>query len=146
MAPTPLSIYHLWVREALTLSVGDGIYIQAETRDEQQMHLNGLNQELKLLRILDPVSSSDLITGKSFRDGRFWVFIKRVAATPFIGFLKSADGTISRITIDPGVDRLRRLRLMIEDGFTKEQIEEAEGPLSDDEIEELFPAYIKKEA
>jgi hypothetical protein len=130
-----------WVKEAKNLKTGQTIYINLETRDEQRMFLKELNKELERYRKLMPIEAATIITGKVFRDARFWVFLRKAAATPYIGFIKDSDGSLRRLSLlADDDDRMRRLRLMIEDGITMEELIESEEDLTQEEKETLWPS------
>jgi hypothetical protein len=136
----PVNIYHDWIQRATALTTGQSIHIQCENKEEQKAFHSNIIKELRLLREIDPVEASTIITGTAFKDRRHWVFLKRAAASPYIGFLRDTDGSISRVHIDKENDRYRRLALMIEDGWTRSEIEDAEGiTLTDEEVLILWP-------
>jgi len=140
------NVYAEWVKKALDLHTGQFIYINVETRAEQLSLLKNINRELERYKTILPIESATLVAGKIFKDTRFWVYLKRAAATPFIGFLKDTDGSLKRISIHEEDDeRLRRLQLMVSDNFSLEEIEESEGSLSDTDKEKLWP-HLKQEA
>lgn len=134
------SIHADWVQKATLLKTGEELFVQVETKDEQRVFHSKVKLELRKLREIDPVEASTLVAGITFRDARHWVFIRRAAANPLIGFLKTPDGRISRISIEKNEEVIRRYKLMIEDGWTREQIEEDEGiQFTEEEVNSLWP-------
>lgn len=141
------TIYHDWMVEARILTTGQTIYIQCETKEEQQSFAAGLYKELKLLREIDPVEASTLMVAKTFKDSRHWVLIRRIAANPYTGFLKEPDGQIRRISVMSVSERYRRYSMMIADGMSREEIELAEGiTFTKEEILDLWPQMRKDES
>lgn len=137
---TIINLYSEWLKKAMLLSTGQTIYIQVETKEEQKILFKGLSKELVHLRKTVPIEASTVVLGKTFRDSRYWVTIHRAAATPYTGFIKDTDGTISRIAIHHESNtRRRRLYLMVSDGITQEEIEATEGKLTLEEMELLWP-------
>lgn len=112
----------------------------AETRTDQKEKKKLFLSELKIYAKIDPVSASQLQVVGRFDDHRFWVVVKKIAFSPLIAFKKGTDGSVERVTIEDDSDKLRRLTLMKEDGYSLEKIEEMEGGLSDKERE-----FLKRE-
>jgi len=115
------------------MAFGEELYLPAESRNEQQRLLKMVTNELSILERIDPVSASNILVNSAWRSHRLWVVLKKVVASPTIAFVKSEDGTVSRVKVPFDAGRARRLRLMLLDGLTKEEIEEIEGELSSEE-------------
>lgn len=138
------SIAYDWISQAQKLTTGQSLYIQCETREIQDSFYRDLLKELKLLRELNPIEASTLSLSKAFKDNRHWVYLKRSAANPYVGFVKDSDGNISRVGIQNDAERYRRYSLMIDDGWTKAEIEESEGiTFTEEEIKALWPKLRK---
>lgn len=74
----------------------------------------------------------------TFRDGSYWVVIRKNNPDHLIGYVKGADGTLQKVTINPiGTEMLRRLKLMIDDGVSIDEIQEMEGELPEAVIQYL---------
>jgi len=132
-------LYVEWAQKALKLKLGEELYIQGETRDEMLEMYRNFVKEILILKQVNPVEASSLMVGKIFKDARHWVVLKRVASNPHVGFVRKRDGTINRITLAEGVtERQRKLFLMRTDGLSREDIEELEGPLSEEEVKTLW--------
>jgi hypothetical protein len=122
------------------MTTGEEMLFPAETRTDQKEKKRLFLNELKIYAKIDPVSASQLQVVTRFDDHRLWIVVKKIAFSPLIAFKKGTDGSVERVTIEDDSDKLRRLTLMKEDGYSLEKIEEMEGKLSDKERE-----FLKRE-
>jgi len=135
-----LNIYYDWIQKAKALTTDQTLYIPCENRAAQKLFAKNMKKELEILNQVDPIEASSLTIGAVFKDSRHWVCVRRAAVDPYTGFIKSPDGSISRVRLEKSNDQLRRLALMVEDGWSKEQIEKSENiELTDEEIKILWP-------
>jgi hypothetical protein len=123
-----------YLKEAIDLDFDEELYIPAESRNDQMHLLRTVIQEIRILERIDPVTASSLIVHGAFKSHRLWVVLKKVSASPTTAFRKGRDGEVERVTFEFDSERSRRLRLMIQDGLSVEQIQEIEGELSPDEL------------
>lgn len=130
-----------WLQKASEeLEVGEQMLFPADTRQDQKEKRGLFLKELRVLAKVDPVAASQLQISIRFEDHRFWVIVKRIAFSPFIAFKKDRDGNVERVIMEDNADKLRRLALMREDGYSLEDIEEMEGGLTKEEKE-----FLKRE-
>lgn len=130
-----------WLQKACDeLDTGERMLFPAESQQDQKDKKKLFLKELKVLAKVDPVAASQLQITHRFEDHRFWVIIKRIAFSPLIAFKKDKEGNVERITMEDDSEKLRRLSLMKEDGYSIEDIIEMEGGLSEEEIE-----FLKRE-
>lgn len=122
------------------LKTGEQMLFPADSRQDQKDKKKLFLKELKALAKIDPVTASQLQVIVKFDDHRFWVVIKRIAFSPFIAFKKDRNEHVERVIMEDDSDKLRRLGLMREDGYTIEDIEKTEGPLSKEEKD-----FLKRE-
>jgi len=130
-------ILNRWLEEALASKTGEELLLPADNKKNADSLIHKLQGELKILSEIDPMSAGELQVSRDYRDHRFWVVIKKVKYSPFIGFKKKVDGTVERVEISAPGSRYRRIRLMKEDGLSLDEIKELEGGLTDEEIEYL---------
>jgi len=130
-----------WLQKANEeLETGEQMLFPADTKQDQKEKKKLFLRELRILAKVDPVAASQMrIVGK-FEDHRFWIVVERVAFSPFIAFKKGKSGTVERVTMEDDSEKLRRLSLMREDGYTLEDIEEMEGGLTEEDRE-----FLKRE-
>lgn len=126
------SILIRWIDEALKLEPGESLFLPGENRDHAKALTRKFRAELKIVAELDPVKANKLQVVHTIRDQRYWVELKRTFGNPLVGFLKTKDGNISKLTIDDP-ERHRRLLLMRQDGLSLEEVEDIEGELSPEE-------------
>ena len=127
-----------WLEKASTLAVGAKLNLIATNRKDQYSLADAIQKELSLLKKIDPILGSTLTVTRFFKGGRFWVAIEKILSAPTVGFIKNPDGSVEKVQLqetDP--DRVRRIRLMAEDGYTIQAIEEIEGELNSQEKEEI---------
>jgi len=122
------------------MEVGEFMLFPANTRQDQKDKRKLFNRELKILHKVDPVAASQLQITQKFEDHRFWVVVTKVAFSPLIAFKKDKDGNVQRIIMEDDSEKLRRLSLMKQDGYSIEEIEEMEGGLTEEERE-----FLKRE-
>lgn len=128
-----------WLQSAVeNLSTGEELLLPALSNRDAKEKLILFSRELKLLAKIDPTASSELQITTRFKDHRFWVVLKRISYSPFIGFKKGRDGEVKRVLVDDSSERRRRLLLMKEDNLTIEEIEEIEGKLNLEDLNLLL--------
>lgn len=92
-----------WLHKALEdLSLGDKIYIPGETRELCFKDIKRFNKELDVLNSIDPSSTGTITVSYTFKDKTHWVVLERTPGSPLIGFVKKADGTKQRVSIEKG--------------------------------------------
>ncbi|MFA5543038.1 MAG: hypothetical protein WDA47_04640 [Bacilli bacterium] len=127
-----------WLDEAAKLNYGDKLNLVANNKKEQEVLFSEINKELKVMREIDPVKGATLLPFKMFKNGRFWVGVEKILSIPTMGFIRKANGKVEKIELAAiDYERDRRIRLMCEDGYSLEKIEELEGPLTPEEISEI---------
>lgn len=127
-----------WLQKASEImEAGEQILFPVDSRQDQKDKKKLFLRELKILAKVDPVAASQLQIYTKFEDHRLWVIVRKIAFSPFIAFKQNKDGSVERITMEDDSEKLRRLRLMKDDGYTLRAIEKIEGKLSDEEKEYL---------
>lgn len=121
-----------WLNRLPTLAFGEELFIPVGSRREQKTVETVFQREKRILAQIDPEQASQTHIYSTFRDQKFWVVLRRMDATQAVGFLKDADGTVKRLTVEQS-QRSRRLDLMLQDGLSLREIEEIEGELSEEE-------------
>jgi len=123
-----------YIKKSTAMDKGETLFLPCESKREQELLYKEVLQELRAMALIDPVSASELISNAVTRDGRLWVVIKRISASPTTVFLKKMDGTVERVDLDSDTERFRRLELMVRDGLSLSDIEELEGSLTEEEV------------
>lgn len=124
-----------WLQSVIeNLATGEELLLPALSNRDAKEKLILFSRELKLLAKVDPTASSGLQITTRFKDHRFWLVVKKVSYSPFIGFKKGKDGEVKRVLMSDASEKRRRILLMKEDGFTIKKIEEIEGSLSPEEL------------
>jgi len=101
-----------WLREATQLNTGEELYIPTDNQTAQKDTYGLFRKELEILRRIEPEESAKIRIYTTYRDGKFWVGLKKVSITPLVAFKKDADGTVSRISItnERETDRIKMLK------------------------------------
>jgi hypothetical protein len=128
----------------MALETGEKLYLPVESKTEQT--------KLKklLLQIRDSFKGNDAIEATKIvvyphlvkQDKKYYVILEKRAFSPLVGFvMNEQDAELKKVMLSPDRDigRSRRIRLMIIDGYSKEEIDEAEDGLTPEEIAEFFP-------
>lgn len=128
-----------WLQSVIeNLATGEELLLPALSNKDAKEKLTLFSRELKLLAKIDPTASSELQITTRFKDHRFWLVVKRVSYSPFIGFKKGKNGEVERVLVDDSSERRRRLLLMKEDGLSIKEIQEIEESLSLEDLELLL--------
>ena len=128
-----------WLQSAVeNLSTGEELLLPALSNRDAKEKLILFSRELKLLAKVDPTASSELQITTRFKDHRFWVVLKRISYSPFIGFKKGKDSKVERVLMSDHSEKRRRICLMREDGLSIKEIEEMEGELKPEELNLLL--------
>jgi hypothetical protein len=130
-------IYSLWIQRAVELNPGEKIFLEADSAKEQKRMERELGKEREAYAQVDPIEASKVAIRNTFKDRKHWVVIEKMANSPLVGFIKDAGGEISKITLGAEPEKIRRIRLMIADGYSQDKIEEIEGTLTEEELTTL---------
>jgi hypothetical protein len=122
-----------WLDKVFEQPLHAKVYIPAESKEDSTKLKKAFRDELDILYKIEPEKASTVLLGAVFKDRRFWVVLERVTGNALVGFVRNPDGTMERVKIDFDPERDRRIELMKEAGWTLEQIEQMEGPLTEEE-------------
>lgn len=131
------AIVEQWFDEALSLSAGQALHLPVHDKAEQKSTAKAFNKLLQKYAYVNAEKASMLSITTTFKDSTHWVKITRLAQSPLVGFKTNVDGTQERVLLKNETVRRRQLMLMIKDGCSLEEIEDAMGGLSDDERKEV---------
>lgn len=127
-----------WFQIALdTLETGEEIYIPCHTREQTKEMLKTFRKELRIFEKVDPISAASISIFRVYKDNRFWVVLKKTTPEISTGFKKDIHGNVSKMSLDADESKRRRISLMREDGMSWEEIEKEEGPLTEEEKNEM---------
>lgn len=96
-----------WLRKAMEMKSGEELYIPCDTKVSQADFYSLLRKELGILRNIDSTEAVKLRVYTTYKDGQFWVVLKKIAVTPLVAFKKDIEGTISRVHISNTKDQER---------------------------------------
>ena len=126
----------IWFEKAIKLEMNQALFFRVVNKKEQTALANEFEKEREEFSTLDPVHASQIFITKTLKDRNQYVVVERKFRTPFTAFLRDQEGKFSKISIDPG--RNRMLRLMLKERKPREEIEEALNGLTDEEVAEFF--------
>lgn len=115
-----------WIRKALELKSGEDLYLPCENRVSQRELLVIYKRELRLLKKIAPEDEAKLLVTKVFKDHRYWLILKRISASPLVGFVKRTTGEVEKCYIS-SLEKERMLFLMRKDGLSEEEIKKILG-------------------
>jgi hypothetical protein len=124
-----------WLHQALGMEPGDELYLEAESRFLQRQLFERYKKGLEKLKELNPEFLHLSLTMKQSKDSRLWIVVTKVQAMPKTGFIKRKDGTIEK-TWSYSKAVIRRVSLMLEDNYSKDEIALVEG-ISLSDMDEL---------
>lgn len=124
-----------WLHKAVELEQGEEIYLEAATKPIQKCLVKQYTKEVEVLKEISPEEGSQISVAPVFRDGKFWVVLKKLASIPTVGFKKNTEtGEVQRVVLTSDAERIRRIHLMLQDGMTRDEVEKIEGELTGEEI------------
>lgn len=127
-----------WFEKAKALEPGQSFYLTVLNKKEQTEIIRQLNELKNDYIKIDPAVALSIQVGRLSDGKSHYVFIKKVYATPTVGFQRSEDGTMVVVDITEEVKRSRLLYVMIQDGLSKEEIVELIGELTPEEEIKYF--------
>ena len=86
------------LQTALAEPAGAEIFIPCSSKREQQDLHTCLVREIKIMSEIDPADSAALTHRAIFKDGRFWVVLRRVEPSLSAVYIKR-DGVLKRVGI-----------------------------------------------
>lgn len=111
-----------YIEKAAEQPFGAEIFIPCEHRKQQmklRTQVNNVAEEY--CKAIDP--SIFLFVKKLFKDGRFWVVIKKLKRTQALFVKETEEAQVKKLDAeDPEI--LRMIRLMRKDGLSEEEIQE----------------------
>lgn len=129
-------ISSVWFDYAKRLEVGQAIFVRVAGKKEQTILANEFEEERELWAKIEPVLASQIFINKTLMDMRHYVVLERKYRAPFTAFFRDEKGSFSKVSIDP--ERKRMIKLMIKDGKSRQEVEEALNGLTDEEIAEFY--------
>lgn len=96
----------------MQLTTGEELFIPTDSQTAQKDTYSLFRKELEILRHIEPEESAKIRIYTTYKDGKFWVGLKKVAITPLVAFKKDVNGTVSRLSItnDRETDRIKMLK------------------------------------
>lgn len=122
-----------WINEILKKPLHTKLYIQVESKENARKGVTDFNREISVLAKIDPEKSGTLFVSFIYKDKKYWIVLERIIGNPLVGFIKNPSGEMERVTIEYDPERERRIFLMFEEGFSIEEVESAEGKLTESE-------------
>ena len=126
-------ILKTWIEEALKLSPGEELFLQAETKGERTQLLRDFQKVLRTMSHVVSSEASRLVFLPYFKDKKFYVRLYKKAQSPLVGF-KKVDGEVTKVTLEDLSPRRRQINLMIRDGYAVDEVDKLlESPLTSEE-------------
>lgn len=130
-------IAHSWFQQALELSPDEELFIPVSTKREQKFLTKEILTIIEQYAMIDQIKASKIDVVGTYREGQQWVKIYMKATSPLVGFKRTKDGGVTRIALQDEESRLRKIKLMIQDGISKEEVLENLG-LTEEEILQFY--------
>jgi hypothetical protein len=127
----PAILSEQWLLEALKLIPGEEIKLECENREDcwgTKQSLLGV--QTRLGKVNPEVFK--IVISQAFVDKKYLVILRKRQTNPLIGFKTTLKGEVEKITIS-FEDKQRRIKLMLQDGMTPEQIMELEENLTEED-------------
>ena len=118
--PGPLS--YSWFQQALELKDEEEIFIPVSSRMEQKALVKDIKKVILEYSTVDKVQASRIDVSGVFQEGKMWVKLFIKITSPLVGFKRGSNGKMKRILLQDEGERKRQIKLMLDDGITKEEI------------------------
>lgn len=136
--PKANTIEARWLAQLHDMAPGEELFLPASDKQDQRSKLKIFRELLAKLDRDDPVFARRVSVKPTHRDHKLWVLLSIAKDDPLVGFIKGADGVVSRVDVEFDVGRERRLKLMWRDGLTLDEMTEAlDYPPTAEEIRKL---------
>lgn len=129
-----------WFEKAKLLNPGQSIFVSCSSSKEQTVVARSLRKLKEIYMDVDTQEAMSIQIGTMTKEGKLFVFLKKIMATPTIGYLRDTTGELSKIDITQEIDRKRMIKLMLRDGLKKEDIIDNLGGLTAEEEKTYFPS------
>jgi hypothetical protein len=129
-----------WFEKAKLLNPGQSIFVSCSSSKEQTVVARSLRKLKEIYMDVDTQEAMSIQIGTMTKEGKLFVFLKKIMVTPTIGYLRDTTGELSKIDITQEIDRKRMIKLMLRDGLKKEDIIDNLGGLTAEEEKTYFPS------
>lgn len=116
-----------WVDEIIALDTGEELHLPTPDKKSATSLENQIKNTLYEMSSIHPEAAYSTRFTKRWKEGYYWVVCERTAVVPTVAFKKS-QGEMSKIEIELSPERERQILMMMEDGHSKEEIEEILDP------------------
>lgn len=138
LLPKNNQLEETWLEMVKQLTPGAALYLEVYDKKEQTRRMATFRYLLTKLARDEPVLASRIKVDRSFKDRRIWVELKLLIDSPLDGFVKNPDGTVTKVSVTIDPDRRRKLKLMVQDGLSIDDINAAlEYPMTPTEYREF---------
>ena len=128
-----------WFLKALELKIGEEMYIPCSSVRDARKMITALGRCKQLWMKFDPNKALAITAGLAVRHNAPWVRVVVKQEMPDAVYVKGSDGVTRSVPIDNLMsDRQRKIKVMLEDGLTREEIEQMLGGLSEMELLKYF--------
>jgi dephospho-CoA kinase len=118
-----MSIYTNWIITALQeLETGEKISIPVPTKPDATNFVRELKEAREAYSQIDFDGTARLKIYKDLKEKKYWAVITKIAENTSVGIKEDKEGKFHKVFVVDTEDRLRKIRLMIMDGKTKEEI------------------------
>lgn len=136
--PKANTIEARWLAQLHDMAPGEELFLPASDKQDQRSKLKIFRELLAKLDRDDPVFARRVSVKPTHRDHKLWVLLSIAKDDPLVGFIKGADGVVSRVDVEFDEGRERRLKLIWRDGLSLDEMTEAlDYPPTAEEIRKL---------
>ena len=89
-----------WLEKVKEAQPGEVVYVYCDDKHRQNAMAIGFREELTILSKINPKMAATIAIIPIFKDKMHWIALKKSGNDPETGFLKDADGNITRIKIN----------------------------------------------
>lgn len=128
-----------WFLKALDLKEGEELFIPCNSVRDARKMITALGKCKQYWMKFDPNKALAIVAGLAVRFNTPWVKVMIKDTLPEAVYIKGRDGVTRAVPIEGLVgERQRKIKVMLEDGLTREEIEGMLGELSEFEVQKFF--------
>jgi hypothetical protein len=123
------------ILRSFELEQGQRLYVQVFSKSEAGMRMRDLLKAKVKLSHLYPDECASIRIRHTKISGSFYVFLEQTGKGPMLAYERTLTGKFKPIEMTPEAQQVRRIKLMVQDGYSREQIIEMEGKAAENYFE-----------
>ena len=127
-------VYDTWFKKAMSLEPGEKLFLPVETGPEQKDVLRTLRRIQSAMAGLLNEEAMGVDIFPDVQDKKLWVVMQKRRVSRTVGYVKTLDGKLEKVSVSVDEGKRQRILSMISDQYSLADIEQIEGTLTDEEL------------